>query len=156
MIEINLTITGEVDEKTFENIEEHVEVEILSTWREKYLKKHFQPGAKEKYDYRPRQESYLRQKERKKRFGKIPYGRDVDLAFSGASLETLQQGGTITAKPGEATLTLPAPWYFTILVGNDPDKSAEVTKVTDEEDRELAYDFEESLQEKLDGVASKS
>lgn len=96
-------------------------------WAGRMLKEHFAPGAAEKYGYAPRTAKH----ERRKR-GKPP------LVFGGLARAAILGPPYIRAYPTRVTIDLAAPSYFWARPpSNQPDKAAEVSRVTYQEQQEL-------------------
>lgn len=111
-------------------------------WLKKYLLGHFRPGAAEKYKYRPRSESYLKNKKRLsgKWFVAKVSGQIVDNVFTGKMRAAVRKNRLTRGFPTRVTVTMFGPKYLTTRFRNvdQPNKPAEITAVTPDEENDLA------------------
>lgn len=109
-------------------------------WHSEMLPRHFEPIARQRYQYQPRTKGYLRRKAAAFRKGKAKAGADTPLVFTGLLRESLMRLGTVRAFPTRASVRMAGPRYITMrpFNSNQPDKAAEVTRVTRQERTELA------------------
>lgn len=90
------------------------------------FKKHFRPSARQEYQHQARDEKYLK----RKRFIGIGQGKRDDLVFSGRSRRFMSHGVKIKATSTGVTIRMNAPLYFRSQFPGQPDKVAEVLRVS--------------------------
>ena len=128
--------------------------EMAIKWHKDMLPDHFTRGAPAKYKHKTRSPIYLKKK-RKSR--KALYGGNIDNVFTGDMERQLKKMATVRTFPSRVTLTMTGPRYMTMRVfagdrskgyrygknrertisrtaGQQPDKVAEVTTITPEQD----------------------
>ncbi|MBW3538772.1 MAG: hypothetical protein KY476_00730 [Planctomycetes bacterium] len=122
--------------------------EMGALWHSKMLPRHFTRGAASRYGYQPRTRKWQQKKAALYARGKA-VKRNTDLVFTGFLQETLTNFGSVRAFPTRVTIQMTGPRYITFRphASNQPDKHSEVTRVTDDEARELS--------EKLNETATK-
>lgn len=133
-------------------------------WATEILPAHFASGNASKYQHEKRNAFY---KTVVKRIEGEGAGKTVDLQLKGRSRREILFGARITATSNKATVTMPAPIYFTnpkigkvektiktktggertitINIRHQPDKPAELTRVNDVDRRKLQRVFESDL-----------
>ena len=123
-------------------------------WHTEMLPDHFTRGAPAKYKHQPRSPVYLKKKRKNK---KALYGGNVDNVYSGDMERQLKKIATVKPFPDRVTLKMVGPRYMTMRVftgdrsrgfrygknrkqtisksaGQQPDKVAEVTTITSDQD----------------------
>lgn len=123
-------------------------------WHQKMLPRHFEPGARERYGYKPRTRKYAIRKNRDYTRGKATAASNVDLVYTGFLRRSLSTVATIRAFPTRVTIQMTGPRYVTMRVhnSNQPDKAAEVTAVTRDEADELSALLAEGVTRRLDAL----
>lgn len=109
-------------------------------WHRVMLPQHFKPGAGMKYGYRPRSTKYLEAKLRAGKSGRAVDGGRSPLVYTGLMRDLLTNHPIYRAYPTRVTVRMPGPRYVGMRVfkANQPNKAAELTKVTPGEKRDLA------------------
>lgn len=128
-----------------------------SHWHQHLLPKHFQPDAKTRYQHKPRTEKYIKRKKRLAKIGKVKYGGEVDNVATGFMERILTSSASIRAYPSRVTVGMPGPRYINMRPhkSNQPDKAAEIIRVTDAEAKELEKVLDDSLIRSIDKERSK-
>jgi hypothetical protein len=127
-------------------------------WHETMLPRHFSLEARDRYGYQPRGKTYQFYKELAAR-GKGPFQHQgpvleqgkMDLVFSGLLRRTMLDPARIRAFPSRVTVTMIGPRYITMrpFKTRQPDKAAEVTAVTPDEQRELDQVLEKEVHQRF-------
>jgi|GEM_PF-1691614 hypothetical protein len=124
---------------------------IARMWHAMMLPLHFRRNAKTRYGHKPRHPKYVR---KKKRFGKssrtfrdgsrVVHGGEVDNAWSGQMERNIREWVTIRAFPSRATAYVRGPRYLSMRPFNSkhPDKAAEITEVTADEQTKLEKEMD--------------
>ncbi len=99
---------------------------IGSHWVHNVFKKHFRPSSRQEYQHQPRDEDYLR----RKRFIGVGQGKRDDNVLSGRSRRFMSHSPRIKATSTGVTIRMDAPLYFRRRVSGQPDKVAEVLRVS--------------------------
>jgi len=111
-------------------------------WFENMLDSHFEPGAERKYNYRPRSADWIKGKTRGAAKEKnINGGAHVANVWTGRMRDALTRYTRVRAFPTRATLIMVGPPYIKTRhkpESNQPNKAAEVTRVTTRQSRELS------------------
>ena len=105
---------------------------IAAFWLRDIFKKHFRPSAHQEYQHQARDEDYLK----RKRFIGVGQGKRDDLVLSGRSRRFMSHSPRIKATSTGVTIRMDAPLYFRRRISGQPDKVAEVLRVS-EKDRVL-------------------
>jgi len=121
-------------------------------WRDRLLPRHFEPEAKRRYGYAPRNAKYIVGKLRAAARGLCQEGGIVDLVYSGQLKEYMTTTGIVRATSRGATATMKGPRYIEISgpAAGHPDMREEILTVLDEEKSEIGHRMEEVLKEILD------
>jgi hypothetical protein len=121
-------------------------------WHKFILPRHWQKGAKKRYDHRTRTPAYRRRKLYAFLYGTggalgKPQAPDRDLLWSGAMKRELRKFRTIRAYPTRFSVRMHGPRYIGMrpMNTNMPNLGAEVTTVTDDEQIEVARTAEDAL-----------
>ena len=142
----------EVTVRTWRELLRESHADIGDHWVRTMLPGHFERGAREKYGYAARSKGYLARKTNVWRKGKAapPF---LDLVFSGDMRRVMLSVVSVRGFPSRTTITMVAPNYMTFRPkGNQPDKHAEVTRVTPAQERELSELLNERVTEKLNAL----
>lgn len=127
--------------------------EVGDYWHKNILPKHFKPGAAQKYNHQARTEGYLKKKARLARsgFAKRVSGQLQDNVFTGRMRASLKRSSITRGYPSRVSVSMFGPRYTTMRVwkSNQPDKAAEITRVTQDEERELAQVMVSHVQKNL-------
>lgn len=131
-------------------------LKMAKWWYDNILPLHFTKQAPTRYSHKPRSAKYLRHKRKKAAQGKVKYGGLIDNVYTGAMEEMLRSVAEIRAYPTRAVLSMTGPRYMTMTpftgdrskgyrygknrsqvisktAGQQPDKVAEITRVTADE-----------------------
>ncbi len=100
--------------------------EIGEFYVREIFKKHFRPSARQEYQHQPRDEDYLR----RKRFIGVGQGKRDDNVLSGRSRRFMAHSPRIKATSTGVTIRMDAPLYFRNQDSGQPDKVAEVLRVS--------------------------
>lgn len=139
-------------------------MEIAQHWHAEIFPSHFTPGAESRYSYEPRTK-WTKRKKLQIGTGQGKYVSDV---LRGKSQRMMQQLATASGTAGHVTVKMPAPAYFThpfigdfvvgrhkvIPITRQPDKPAEVTRVSAADMTSLRIFANRRLQELVDGAKS--
>ena len=124
--------------------------DIGDYWHEKIFPRHFKPGAAQKYKHSKRTPGYLKKKEALARRGivKRVSGQIQDNVFTGRMRADLKRSRIVRGYPTRVTIKMMGPRYVTMRVykSNQPDKAAELSYITADEEKELAAYGAERLQ----------
>jgi hypothetical protein len=117
-------------------------------WQQQMLPRHFTRAAAGMYGHKPRTAKYLARKRRggfnrfAARLGMtVKYGGEVDNVLTGRMEESLRLPARIIAFPSRVTIRMIGPRYMTFnprVGGNQPNKPAELTRLTSDEREELS------------------
>lgn len=130
-------------------------------WVHEFLPLHFRPGNAERYGFQPRTTTYLATKRKLARRGKAKEGGLVSLVLTGATRDAITRIVAVRGYPTRATVTMVGPRYVTFrpfrkMGSTQPDKVAEITAVTDAEQRELADVLHRQATERLDAFRART
>ncbi len=107
--------------------------EVVFRWHEKYLPKHFDEGAASRYGYQKRSRKYNEKKLRK-------LGHTRELVYSGETQRRLESSieARSTSRGGRGILRGPKHLYAYRKDYRQPDKAAEVVRLSQDELDDLA------------------
>jgi hypothetical protein len=116
------------------------------TWRDRFLKLHFERQGKGRYQYQPRSRRYLIEKAALARIGRCEEGGQADLVLTGLMREYILTTPQIRAYPTRVTITMAGPRYLTMNPKPPkPNMAREVCAVTDDERSELSRVLRQTL-----------
>lgn len=152
LINIKETRPPDVSIHAWRRISRSAHAAAGALWHSEMLPRHFDPVARNRYHYQPRTAKYLRRKQRAFAQGKAVAGADTPLVFTGLLRESLMRLGTVRGFPSRVSVRMSGPRYITMrpFQSNQPDKAAEVTRVTRQERSELAKVLKANV---VDGLA---
>ncbi len=117
-------------------------------WVEKFLPRHFEPGAGQRYGYQFRTRAYQLRKDRQLAAGRpiskggapVVAGSDTPLVLTGYMKREVMQSNVVRGFPTRATVILYGPQYLStrFYKKRQPDKAKELTTVRGDEREELA------------------
>ena len=117
--------------------------EVGRYWLKNILPKHFEPGARARYGYKPRTERYMRSK------AKTRHGT-TDLVYTGRARDQLQSTGVVRGFPSRTTVTMLSPNYMptnqlTSAKRNQPFMVGEFLQLTEDDRVELESIFAQAF-----------
>ena len=130
---------------------------IGKMWHTVMLPLHFKRNARTRYGHQPRSVGYTK---KKRLFGKssrtfrdgsrVVHGGEVDNAWSGQMERNVREWVTIRAFPTRATATIRGPRYLSMRPYNSkhPNKAAELTEVTADEQAKLEKEMDRVVNER--------
>jgi len=127
-------------------------------WHRKFVKKHFRPGAANKYGYRPRSRKWVAKKIAlaKRAPHKFPQGGRVPLVFTGETERSIRQVAIVRAYPTRCTIEMHGPRHVTMTPrGNRPWLAKEITTVSDDEVKELDQLLDDETTQGLAKIRTK-
>lgn len=122
-------------------------------WMDKIFQSHFEPSSRYRYQHEPRSKKYRRMKVRRGVAG------DTDLVLTGKSRRWLRAFARITNKSQrKCTLRMTAPTYFTNPPPGQrqPDKAAELTRMTDQDRLILKVHLESEIRRRVRELIGES
>jgi len=121
-------------------------------WHAKRLREHFRTGARDKYGYQERKESYKTAKRRTGMSGELDLiGKPRKNRAPGQTKRMMMSAAVIRATRGSVTVRMRAPWYVKDRgrSGRGPDKVAELVRLSPDELKEIDFMVRETLSDEL-------
>lgn len=124
-------------------------------WVREFLPLHFQRGNADRYGFQARSARYRVMKSKLAARGRAKEGGQVDLVLTGATRDAITRIVSIRGFPTRTTIAMQGPRYVTFRPfrpggSTQPDKPAEITAVTNDEQHTLAQVLGDSAVERLD------
>jgi len=112
-------------------------------WHAKMLPKHFTAQAKATYQHQARKPKYIERKKRMALAGKVLLSGVIDNVLHGLTEDALKGFVSVKAFPTRFTLRMSGPSYLSMrpYKSGQPDKAAEITRITATEKKELAAEM---------------
>jgi hypothetical protein len=130
----------EVKLREWNNIMKEANAAQGELWHDEMLPDHFTPDAKNRYHHQPRDPRYIKRKIRMSEHGIVKEHGLVDNVFYGHMRKMLREGAIVRPYPTRVTIRMIGPRYVTMrpYKSNQPNKAAELTTVTPDEEQRLA------------------
>lgn len=139
--------------------------EVGRYWVEHYLEGHFAEGAGRKYNYDFRSREYRDRKDRafanrrpfQKGAAPVIAGSGRPNVLTGRMMQDVLSQNTVRGFPSRATVTLYGPKYLNtrFYKKRQPDKGAEITRVTKEEAKVLSRVLRDSIKDQINAYRSR-
>ena len=123
-------------------------VAICWHWHKHMLPRHFEPSARHRYNHKPRSRKWNDRKQALAKRGIAAMGGMVDNVFKGHMMEALKRSAVVRGFPTRGRLSMFGPNYMKINFrgsSNQPNKKAEVVKLTKPELQELLRLFKKVM-----------
>lgn len=126
-------------------------------WHSEILPGHFEPTARAKYKHEPRSEKYLETKDRIFSRGRIRGNARTDNVYSGASQDALTRFRIVKSFPTRLVVEMLGPNHWRInFARGQINKAAEITTVTEQEQRSVVPIVEKAVEEALQLEVNKT
>ena len=124
--------------------------EVVEIWHRRYLPRHFQTGAVAQYNYQKRSRDYMRRKARRK-------GHQMPLVYGGDLKRQVTRSARIMGSRRRAVASMSGPSYLYRYRkdSRQPDMADELTRVTANEERQLAVLIERKATRKLNELRTQ-
>jgi len=150
----------DVSKRQWSRIQRASNEDVGNYWHKRFLPRHFEPIAAQRYRHKARSENYIKRKRRMAAQNRARHvqGQIVDNVLTGRMKAAMMRAKVVRGFPSRTTITMVGPRYLTMTfkAGNSqPNKAAELTRVTDDEAQKLAEVKRDSVLRQLEEIPKR-